>query len=185
MEILADLWLPILLSSVFVFIVSSIFHTVIPLHKGDHKKIPGEEQVLAEMRAQGVQPGAYVFPCSGTMKDMGSLEMLEKYQRGPVGYMTVVPSTAPRRGRFFVLWFLYTVIIGVFVAYIAALSLSRGAEYRVVFRVTGTVAVLAYAVTSLPDSIWKGQSWGTTLKFIFDGVVYGLVTAGTFGWLWP
>lgn len=50
---------------------------------------------------------------------------------------------------------------------------------------TGTVAVLAYAVTYIPDSIWKGLSWGVTAKFMFDGLIYGLVTAGTFGWLWP
>jgi hypothetical protein len=27
--------------------------------------------------------------------------------------------------------------------------------------------------------------WGTTIKEVIDGLVYGLLTAGTFGWLWP
>jgi len=54
-----------------------------------------------------------------------------------------------------------------------------------VFRVVGTAAILGHAVGSLQDSIWKGVRWGVTAKFVFDGVVYGLVTAGTFAWLWP
>jgi hypothetical protein len=35
------------------------------------------------------------------------------------------------------------------------------------------------------DSIWKGQRWGISVKFVVDGLVYGPVTAGIFGWLWP
>ncbi len=185
MEFLADLWLPILLSSVIVFIASSILHMVIPIHKADFKKIPGEEGVLAAMREQGVKPGQYMFPCAGSMKDMCTPEMTEKYKLGPVGYATVLPNGTPAIGKSLIQWFLYSVLISIFVAYIGHLALSHGAEYRPVFRVTGTVAVLAYGIAAIPDSIWKGVSWCTTAKFIFDGVVYGLLTAGTFGWLWP
>ena len=70
-------------------------------------------------------------------------------------------------------------------AYLADLALDHGAEYRQVFRITGTVAVLVYGISEIPASIWKGAAWLSTGKFIFDGIVYGLVTAGTFGWLWP
>jgi hypothetical protein len=48
---------------------------------------------------------------------------------------------------------------------------------------TGTVAVLGYAVTSISNSIWKGQAWTTTAKFMLDGVIYGLVTGAVFAWL--
>ena len=185
MEFLTDLWLPILLSAVFVFVVSSILHMVIPIHRSDYRELPGEQKVLAEMRSQSVPPGEYVFPCPGSMKDMGSPEMLAKYNQGPVGFLTVLPSGPPAMGKSLVIWFLYSVLIGVFVAYVADLGLSRGAAYLAVFRMTGTVAVLAYGVTYIPNSIWKGGRWSTTLKFLFDGLVYGLVTGGTFGWLWP
>ena len=46
-------------------------------------------------------------------------------------------------------------------------------------------AFLGYAVGVMNDSIWKGQAWRTTSKFILDGAVYAVLTAGTFGWLWP
>ena len=182
---LTELWLPILLSAVFVFIVSSILHMVIPIHKGDYKKMPGEEKILAEMRSQSVRPGSYAFPCCESMKDMGSPEMTAKYKLGPVGSMTVIPNGPCNMGKSLVLWFLYSVLIGVFVAYVAALGLQRGTAYMPVFRLAGTVAILGYAIGALPESIWKGQKWSITLNFVFDGVLYGLVTGGTFGWLWP
>ena len=89
---LIELWLPILLSAVLVFVVSSILHMVISIHKGDFKKLPGEEKVLEVMRAQGVQPGSYMFPCAASMKAMGSPVMVENCEQGPVGFLQVVPS---------------------------------------------------------------------------------------------
>jgi hypothetical protein len=60
-----------------------------------------------------------------------------------------------------------------------------GAPYPVVFRVAGTAAFMSYGLGPVVNSIWKGQPWSVTLKEIFDGLVYGMLTAGTFGWLWP
>lgn len=185
MDFLTDLWLPILLSAVFVFIASTILHMLIPIHKGDYKKLPGEEKVLAEMRAHGLQPGEYMFPCASSMKDMATPEMIEKCTQGPVGFMTVVPSGPWAMGKNLVQWFLYSILISVFTAYVAHHALVAGADYLAVFRVTGTVAILAYAFANVPNSIWRGTPWSITLKFAFDGTVYGLVTAGAFGWLWP
>lgn len=185
MEFLTELWLPILLSAVFVFIASSILHMAIPIHKGDFKKLPSEDKVLGEMRAQGVQPGEYMFPCAETMKDMCTPEMQEKYKKGPVGFLTVRPSGIPRMTTNLVQWFLYSVLISIFTAYIGYHALDPGDKYLAVFRICGSAAVLAYAIANIPNSIWKGVRWSTTLKFIFDGVIYGSLTAGTFGWLWP
>ena len=182
---LSDLWLPILLSAVFVFIASSILHMALPIHKGDYKKLPTEDRVLEAMRNEGVAVGTYMFPCPDSMKDMGSPEMLEKYGRGPVGFMTILPNSAPAIGKSLIQWFFYSVLIGLFVAYVAKLGLTHEAGYSAVFRMTGAVALLAYAVAYFPDSIWKGQPWSNTLKFMFDGAIYGLVTAATFAWLWP
>jgi len=44
---------------------------------------------------------------------------------------------------------------------------------------------MSYGLGPIVNAIWKGQPWSVTLKEIFDGLVYGLLTAGTFGWLWP
>lgn len=185
MEFMTQLWLPILLSAVFVFIVSSIIHMALPIHKGDVGKMKGEDAVLDSLRTAGVTPGAYMFPCAQSMKDMSSPEMVAKMKQGPVGRLTVLPPGGFNMGKSLVFWFLYTVLISVFVAYIAWHALSPGAEYLRVFQTTGAAAVLAYAVGNMHDSIWKGQRWVVTAKFMFDGLLYALVTAGVFGWLWP
>ncbi len=182
---LTELLLPILLSAVFVFVVSSILHMVIPIHTNDYTKIPGEEKLLEAMRSDNVQPGSYMFPRPATMKDMATPEMIEKFKQGPVGFMTVIPDGPPAMGKNLVMWFIYTIIVGLFVAYIAGLGLAHGAESMVVFRMTAATAILGYAVSAMVESIWRGQRWSITGKFIFDGLCYGLTTAATFAWLWP
>lgn len=185
MEFLAQLWLPILLSAVFVFLASSVLHMVLPLHRSDYQGLAGEAQLMAAMRAQGVKPGQYMFPHAASMKDCGSPEMQAKFNEGPVGILTVMPNGMPNMGKTLAQWFLYTLLISFFAGYLGSFCIPLGADYHTVFRVTGTAAVLGYAFSYIPNSIWKGEKWSTSLKFILDGTLYGLVTAGTFGWLWP
>lgn len=185
MAFLTELWMPILVSAVFVFIVSSITHMVLPYHKSDFKKMDGEDAVMEAMRTNGVKPGCYMFPCGESMKDWDSPEMKAKRDKGPLGILTVVGPDGFNMGKSLGLWFAYTVLIGILVAYVGWHSLGAGAHYRTVFRVVGTAALLGYAIGYLHNSIWKGESWTTTAKMMFDGLLYTLVTAGTFGWLWP
>ncbi len=181
---LVSLWLPILLSAIIVFVASSIMHTVLPYHQSDYQQIPDEAKVLAALRAAGLKRGYYNFPfCS--QKEMKSPAMIEKYKEGPVGLMTVFPSGPPAMPKFLGMWFAYCLIIGYFVAYLTGRTVAPGAHYLAVFRVAGTAAFLAYGLGQLSNGIWKGQPWGMTIKEVIDGLVYGLLTAGTFGWLWP
>jgi hypothetical protein len=99
--------------------------------------------------------------------------------------MTVFPSGPPVMVKFLGLWFVYCLIIGFFVAYLTAHTVAPGATYRAVFRVAGTTAFMAYGLANLSNSIWKGQPWSMTVKEVIDGLIYALLTAGTFGWLWP
>jgi hypothetical protein len=182
---LVALWLPILLSAVIVFIASSIVHMVLPWHRKDFARLPNEEEVLAALRKAGVGRGDYVFPCAESMKTMRSPEMHEKFKAGPVGFMTVRPSGTPAMGKNLSMWFVYCILVGIFAAYLAGRTLTPGTEYRPVFRVAGTAAFLGYAVSQWQESIWKGVAWGTTFRFTVDGLLYGLLTGGVFGWLWP
>jgi len=182
---LSALWLPILLSAVFVFVVSSLVHMVLKWHNNDWGAAPNEKDVMAAMRSAGVSPGQYFFPHCADFKDMCTPEMEEKYKAGPVGFMTVLPNGTPGMGKSLTQWFLFSLLISVFVAYIGTLALDPGEDYAKVFQVIGTAGILGYAVSCITDSIWKGVSWMATLKFVLDGVMYGLTTAGTFAWLWP
>ncbi len=179
------LWLPILLSAVIVFVASSIIHMALPIHKSDYRKLPEEDKVLDALRSTGVTPGrTYHFPYT-THKEMQLPEVVEKFKRGPVGLLTVRPSGAPGLGKFLGQWFVYCIVISIFVAYLTGRTRFAGTPYLEVFRVAGATAFLAYAGSLAQNSIWKGETWGVTFKHVIDGLIYGLLTAGTFGWLWP
>ena len=181
---LSALWLPILLSAVIVFVASSIMHMLLPYHRSDYQQLPDEDQLLAALHAGGLKRGLYVFPFA-THKEMKSPAVREKYKQGPVGMMTVLPSGPPVMPKFLGLWFGYCLVIGFFVAYLTGRTIAPGVNYLVVFRVAGTTAFLAYGLGHLSNGIWKGQTWSFTIKEVIDGLVYALLTAGTFGWLWP
>lgn len=181
---LSGLWLPILLSAVIVFVASSILHMVLTYHRSDYHQLPEEEKLLAGLRAASLKPGLYVFPYC-LPKDMKSPAGIEKYKQGPVGYMNIVPNGPPVMPKFLGLWFVYCLVIGFFVAYLTGHTVAPGAHYLAVFRVAGTAAFLAYGLGHLSNGIWKGQTWSATIKEVVDGLIYGLLTAGTFGWLWP
>jgi hypothetical protein len=179
------LWLPVVLSAVVVFFASSILHMVLTYHRSDYKQLPDEGNVMEAMRKARVAPGDYHFPYATSMKDLGLPEMMEKFQQGPVGTMSVRPSGPPTMGKALTQWFIYCLVISFFLAYVASRTLDPGAHYLAVFRVVGTVGFMAYAAGTASESIWTGRAWSTTLKNVFDGLVYALLTAGVFGWLWP
>ncbi|HYK87638.1 MAG TPA: hypothetical protein VE398_02640 [Acidobacteriota bacterium] len=182
---LVALWLPILLSGVFVFIVSSLIHMVLPWHKSDYVKIPDEDKVMEALRPLAIPPGDYMVPRPSSMNDMRAPDFVEKLRKGPVMMVTVMPNGPASMGKNLVLWFLYSVIVSYFAAYIAGRALPAGAEYLHVFRFVGAAAFLGYSVALWQMSIWYRRSWSTTFKSTVDGLIYALLTAGTFGWLWP
>lgn len=184
MVCLSTLWLPILLSAVAVFVVSSIIHTVLPYHRSDYQKLPDEEKVTAAIRAAGVGRGLYHFPYC-IHKDMKSPAMIEKFKQGPIGLLTIFPSGPPALQKCLGMWFVFCVIVSILVAYLTGRTLSPGAAHMAVFRVASTAGFLAYGVGNLSQSIWRGQPWSVTIKELIDGLIYGVVTGGILAWLWP
>ncbi len=182
---LMSLWLPILLSAVFVFVVSSFIHMALKYHRTDFGKLPNEDQVMDALRPFGIPPGDYVVPYAGSTDVMKTPEFTEKVSKGPVAFMTVLENGPFAMGESLVMWFLYSVVVSVFAAYIAGHALDPGVDYRAVFRFVGAVAFAGYGLALLQNSIWYKRNWAATLKSVFDGLVYAFVTAGTFGWLWP
>ena len=70
MAFLSELWLPIVLSAVFVFVVSSIFHTLMSHHDTDFDKVPAEDEVMDALRKANVPPGDYVMPRPSSKQEM-------------------------------------------------------------------------------------------------------------------
>ena len=128
------LWLPILLSAAIVFILSSIIHMLSPWHKSDYPKMPDEDKVMDVLRPFGIPPGDYVVPRPSGREDMRSPEFKERMNKGPVVMLTVFPNGPSAMGMSLVLWFLYLLVIGFFVAYIAGRTLPLGTDFLHVFR---------------------------------------------------
>lgn len=181
---IASLWLPILLSAVAVFVVSSVIHMVLPYHKSDYKKLPSEDGVMDALRPFDLAPGDYMFPLADA-GDMKNPVFIEKWSKGPAGSLTVLPKGPWVMGPTLALWFLYCVVIGITAAYIAGRALPAGSHYLKIFRFAGATAFSGYALALWQNTIWYKKNWLTTLKSTFDGLVYALLTAGFFGWLWP
>jgi hypothetical protein len=182
---LAALWLPLLLAAVFIFIASSIIHMAPLWHKNDYPRLPDEEAARAAIGPLNVPPGDYMLPRCPSMKDYRSPEFRAKLQQGPNWIITVLPKGEQSMASSLALWFLFVVLVCLFAAYVAGHALAPGANYLDVFRFVGTTAFMGFALGDIPQSIWFRRDWGTTFKNMFDGLIYALIAAGTFGWLWP
>lgn len=180
-----SLWLPIILSAVIVFVASSIIHMLLSYHHGDYRKFPDEDGVMDALRKFGIPPGDYLFPKADSAKAMKDPAFREKWNKGPVGIITVMKSGPPSMGKYFASWFLYCVVVGIFAAYIAGRALQPGAPYLSVFRFAGCTAFIGYSLALWQQTIWYHRSWAATLRFNIDGLIFGLLTGGVFGWLWP
>ena len=180
---IASLWLPILLSAVIVFFVSFVLHSILPFHRSDYGRAQTEGAALDALR--GTPPGDYLIPHSVGPAAMKDPAYIEKVKRGPIALITVLPSPPPSIAKNLVQWFVYSLIVGVFAAYIAGRTLGPGAPYSQVFRFVGTTSFACYGLALPQNSIWFGKKWSTTFKSLVDSLIYGLLAGGTFGWLWP
>jgi hypothetical protein len=184
MTAIAALWLPILVSAVLVFVASSIIHMAPLWHRNACPPLPDQDRMQDALRPFGLTPGEYMLPRAPTPKECQNPEFVEKLKRGPVLIMTVVPNGPMNMTKPLAQWFVYSLFVSALAAYVAAAALPADAAYLAVFRITGSIAFIAYAVGLWQQSIWYSRPWGTTLRFTLDGLIYGLLTGGAFGWLW-
>lgn len=180
---MASLWMPIVLAAIIVFFASSMIWMVLQYHNSDWSKLPDEENIRGALK--GVAPGQYGIPYAASNSERSSEEWKRKFSEGPTAMLVVMSCGDGGMGKQLARWFVYCLAISFFVAYVASVALFAGAEYLKVFQIVGTVAFLAYAGASAQGSIWFGHPWRRTVKELLDGLIYGLLTAGVFGWLWP
>ncbi|HET7691471.1 MAG TPA: hypothetical protein VFM44_00135 [Gemmatimonadota bacterium] len=174
---------PVLVAAVLVFLASFILHMVLPYHRSDFRRVESEDALMESLRKLGVGPGNYMMPHAASPSAMKDPAFVEKKKRGPVAVLTVMRD--PSMGVSLAQWFVYCVVVSVFAAYIAGRALGPGAEYLEVFRFSGAAAFGAYGLALWQNSIWYKIAWSTTLKSNIDSLIYGLLTGGAFGWLWP
>src|SRR5262245_24502259 len=120
------LWLPILVSAVAVFVVSSIIHMTPLWHKTDYPRYAHEDRVLDALRPLGIPPGDYMMPRPSSGKEMRSPEFKEKLKRGPAVVMTVFPPWSGSMVGNLSQWFVYSLLVNLFAGYVAGAALPAG-----------------------------------------------------------
>lgn len=186
MEFITELWMPIVLSAVGVWIASAVGWMFLGHHKKDWIGLPNEDGFVAAVRDLSLQPGNYAFPhsedCHKAMKDP---EFQNKWKTGPVGLVQIwKPDNS--MGKCMALTFIVYIIVNVFIGYLGWNALPhQGASFAQAFQITGTAGVLAYCFSFIPSHIWFQAYPRATMMCLIDGVVYGLLTGAIFAALWP
>ena len=180
-----SLWIPVVVSAVVVFVISSILHMALKYHRADYKALPNEEAVREALGKGTLPPGLYQLPYCADAKSMQDPAHKPKYEKGPVAVITVIPNGVPALPKYLGQWFVFSVLVSFTAAYVARHTLHPGDDGMLVMRITGTVAFAAYGFTNVLDSIWKGQPWSNTGRSLIDGAIYAVATGATFCTLWP
>ncbi len=182
---IGDLWLPIVLATVLCFLSGAVLHMMLPIHRADWVGLPDEEGVLAVLRRAGAGPGNYMFPYTADMRAMNDPGFVAKLEQGPCGVMTLRPPGRIRMAPYFTKQILFHLAVSVVIAYLASRTLSAGAAYLSVFRIVGTTAILGYTAAIFPAAIWYHEPRNYVTGKVVDGLVWGLLTAGSFAGFWP
>lgn len=182
---LLSFWLPILLSAVFVFIASSVINMVLKFwHGPDYRGFSNEDEVASAIRKGNPAPGVYAIPfCDpSTLKDP---TVQAKFQQGPIAKVNVSPNGMVNLGQFLGFWFLFCLVVSIACAGLAAHALPATANTHLIWHTVGLAALLGYSFGEGTNSIWRAQPWIVSIKYAIDGLVYAIITAATFAWLWP
>ncbi|MDP1581147.1 MAG: hypothetical protein Q8M02_12780 [Candidatus Didemnitutus sp.] len=186
MNALLALWLPILLSAVVVFVISSLIHMVFKWHAPEYRQLANEDAVRDAIRAGNPTPGQYAIPHCADMKAMGSEPMMKKYQEGPVGFLLLAPNGPCNIGKSLLQWFLMGLGVTVIGAFLATQLFGLDpARAMTAAKLIGAVSFLSFGMGTLCESIWMARPWTSSAKFLLDAALYACGTAAVFYWLWP
>ena len=182
MEFLVALWLPILVATVVLWVLSFVAWVVLPHHFGDFKKLDSENEMMELVKQANIPAGNYMFPYSGTKPEQDSKEYQDRYTEGPRGTLNVY--NMPNMGINMAQTILYFLITSLTIACITNVACPAGdaeTDFMKVFRIAGTIGVLTYASSGVLHKIWfKAKQWTDML----DGAVYGVALGLIFAALW-
>ena len=182
MVALTELWLPILVSAVVLQFVSALIHTAFTFwHTPDYWHVDDERPILDALRR--VKAGMYLVP---RMTPKPTPEQRAEWESGPTALMYVRNPARFSFPQTLLKYFVYCLVSAVFVAYIAGETLAPGTPYLRVFQIAGAAGTIFWAFgNNISDAIWYGKPWRIAFKYVIDGLLYGSLMGGVFGWLWP
>lgn len=185
MEMLAQLWLPILIAAVAVWFWNFLSWSILPIHRNDFAGLPNEDAVMSSLRGMNIAPGAYIFPRAKTTSECKTPEFQARWKSGPAGILNIWPASSAMGGKMIASFVVY-LIVSVLIAYIGHHAFAAtGVPFVKVFQILGTAGVLAYTFAALPTLIWFNGSSSAKTAMLIDGLVTGLGTGAIFAAFWP
>ena len=182
---LMSFWLPILLSAVFVFVASSVINMALKFwHVADMKGFANEEEVAAAIRKGKPAQGVYTIPFCDP-KTFKEPAVQEKFRLGPIAKINLSANGMPNLGKLLGAWFVFCLLVSIGCAGLAAQALPPHPGTHLILHTVGIAALLGYSFGEVTNSIWRAQPWIVSIKYMIDGLVYAIITAATFAWLWP
>lgn len=182
---LCALWLPILVTGIGVFVASSLVHMVFKYHNSEYRGLNNDDSIRDVVRSANLTPGLYVTPKCNDMKEMSSETMIKKYQEGPVAFITIMPNGAPNMGKSLGLWFVWTLVVASFASLVALHTIPLNGNPHMAAHVIALISFVMYGAGSVQDFIWMGKPFSSMMKYLLDALIYSVVTALSFMWLWP
>jgi hypothetical protein len=180
-----QIWLPVIVTAVAVFIASSLIHMVFKWHNRDYRKLPNEDEVRTAIRDGSPAPGLYVLPYCADMKQMQNEEMQKKYRDGPVGFVTLRKNGGLTMGGPLVQWFTFNLVVAMLAGDIALQTYGIQGNPLITAQMVGILSFLTYAGSNVQAGIWMGKPWPAVLKDVLDGLIYAAVSGLIFWWLLP
>src|SRR4249919_3561512 len=144
MHSIPQIWLPVVVAAVAVFVASSLIHMVFKWHVSEYRPLANEDEVRAALRAGNAAPGSYVIPHCADMKKMRDEAMLQKFREGPVAFLTVVRSGTPHMGKALGAWFVLNLFIAWFAGVTAAAYVGPHGNGHYAGHLVGIITLLAY-----------------------------------------
>ena len=184
MQFLIDLWLPIVLTAVALFVLSSLAWTVLPHHTGDFKEIPDPDAWREALAKQGVTSGSYMYPFTEDRAQMKSDDFKQRYTDGPWCLLTAWPAR-PNMPRNMLVTLLYFGVVAILIAYVTYEARPLGASFAEVFQVSFTAGALAFLGNGLLNAVWFGKPIRWIITDTADCLAYALAAGVLFAVLWP
>ena len=125
---LTSLLLVIIAGAAASFVASAIVWMALPHHRSDYSRLPDEDSTLSVLGTQDMKPGFYNFPHCKGWDELKDETVRKKFEDGPIGFITVLPSGIPAMGKNMLMMISYFIVTGVFIAYVVSLSQAAGAE---------------------------------------------------------
>ena len=183
MGAIASWWLPILVSAVGCFVMSSLIWMAFKWHMKDWRKLPDEAAFLDAVRKQNLTHGWYVYPhCE--FSDLKTPEGKARYEKGPWGAITVMPGMHAM-GRSLGIWFVHLILVCVVAAWVVSTARGPTTGVSTIAWLAAVVMFVAAAGHELPGMAWKAQRADITARNLLDAVIYAAITGAVFGWLAP